>query len=1019
MNVRIALVNQLAAACIEIMDEARAQVLASFNAQASPLVAAAGDEPPAHVPAPAGVFDMDGWAARATTVVGPALEALVEEAVAQAAAGAPFDLNTTLARKAVAEHVAGIEQWGEYLRQDVAEVIEAGIRDGLSVQNIARNLSDELSEMRALRIARTETIAASNAGTWVAYQSSPDVTGLEWLAAADERTRPSHIAAHGQQVPLGGLFLVGASYARYPGDPLLPSGERVNCRCTLVSVTAATADPLSVGLPAGMVAAGPTAGQARTLRFPAVPDAASSFATSGDHTGSAMIALYPAAPEALAHEAGDVPEDLHVTVAFLGKIAERPDGAIDAAAAALDSVAASVGGTIEARVAGAGVLGDEGAVVLFLEAEGIQTAYDEFWSIVDEAAYHPRYPSFVPHLTIGYGTDDTETGTLLGAALAHVGETVKLNRLCLVTADQPLKTIELTPGPAASQETTMDQTAFTLPADQITVDTAVTWTDPDGTQHSGVIVGVDNLEPGTPEGEDGSNEPQGTVTVAPDDDPENPVEVGVALLELAAGEAEDADEGDGEGSEAEVEAEGPKQLDSGPAVSGTDMAPVPGQPMRARGPLVVEGVMSGDYRTIAPGALGNRQLPLDLMVMFRNPDGGEAHAGAQIAGSIVDLFRPENRPNEVWGDVIYDDSPVGQEAYRLLCKKMLRGVSVDMCDMVAEFEPDPESLFGGVLTVTSARIMGATQCSFPAFEEAFLEIVGPEALAASGGAATGVEARMHSLYDGLGALVASGGSGNYPVKPPADWFELPDGRPISSFTLDDVHPVRVSPEGRVYGFAAGPTCHISWDHRQKCVTVPLSSCAYAEFRKGQVLTAEGTLVSTGPLVTDTVHPDLHMSASDAQSFYHHTGACAADIVPYDIPGVGIYVAGALRPSATDEQVRVLRGSDVSPDWRPVDGRPGIEAVAFLAVNNSGFKVPGALVAAAGGQVIVPGRGTRALIEHGEVVALVASGGVRRDPTDQLAARLDDLEEQFARLATTVDPIRRERIRARAAALISG
>ncbi|TLK47447.1 hypothetical protein [Glutamicibacter sp. V16R2B1] len=88
---------------------------------------------------------------------------------------------------------------------------------------------------------------------------------------------------------------------------------------------------------------------------------------------------------------------------------------------------------------------------------------------------------------------------------------------------------------------------------------------------------------------------------------------------------------------------------------------------------------------------------------------------------------------------------------------------------------------------------------------------------------------------------------------------------------------------------------------------------------------------------------------------HHDHTCHA--VAYVAAGEdehGIWVAGALRPDATDEQIRVLRASPLSGDWRSWGGN--LELIAALAVNTPGFPVlrqvvaggvPQALVAAAG------------------------------------------------------------------------
>lgn len=47
----------------------------------------------------------------------------------------------------------------------------------------------------------------------------------------DTRTRPTHRVAEGQRVPVGQPFIVGGFPMMFPGDPLGPPQERINCRC--------------------------------------------------------------------------------------------------------------------------------------------------------------------------------------------------------------------------------------------------------------------------------------------------------------------------------------------------------------------------------------------------------------------------------------------------------------------------------------------------------------------------------------------------------------------------------------------------------------------------------------------------------------------------------------------------------------------------------------------------------------------------------------------------------------------
>jgi uncharacterized protein with gpF-like domain len=55
-----------------------------------------------------------------------------------------------------------------------------------------------------------------------------------WLSSRDSKVRPDHAAADGQTRPVGLPFTVGGVELMYPGDPVGPPGEVVNCRCTML-----------------------------------------------------------------------------------------------------------------------------------------------------------------------------------------------------------------------------------------------------------------------------------------------------------------------------------------------------------------------------------------------------------------------------------------------------------------------------------------------------------------------------------------------------------------------------------------------------------------------------------------------------------------------------------------------------------------------------------------------------------------------------------------------------------------
>lgn len=425
------------------------------------------------------------------------------------------------------------------------------------------------------------------------------------------------------------------------------------------------------------------------------------------------------------------------------------------------------------------------------------------------------------------------------------------------------------------------------------------------------------------------------------------------------------------------------------------------------GVLTVEGLPSGDGRMIKLGCLTYRDLPVPLMLQTITAQG---HSGAVICGSIHEIERVEHDGfADIVGRGMFDSGENGTEARRLLSEGTMRGVSVDIDKAMAELvdpdtgEPVPmeDAMFGApvVEMLVEGRIMGATLTPFPAFQEAFITVSESgtdEALVAAGAVGdvwtAGVRITEDSFTVGgsltAQAIVASGGvviqfPAAPPVAPPVDWFAL---RPMT-----EPEPFTVHPDGRCYGLIARwGSCHIGF--RDRCVNVPRGDGRYTKFRNKRVLCEQGETVWTGPIFADTVHPDLRAKASDAQAHYAHTGTALADVALYDNEW-GIVAAGAVRPDVSPAQIRGLRGSDVSPDWRPMEGRH--ELVGLLAVNVSGFIVDGLVASAAAVEAPKP----RALFNSvtGEVEAIVAAGVVHHRSTvaASVLARLEALEQAFA------------------------
>lgn len=435
------------------------------------------------------------------------------------------------------------------------------------------------------------------------------------------------------------------------------------------------------------------------------------------------------------------------------------------------------------------------------------------------------------------------------------------------------------------------------------------------------------------------------------------------------------------------------------------------------GVLTVEGILSGDGRMIAENSLTWRDLPVPLMLQTVNASG---HEGAVFCGWIHEIDRVGS---SIVGRGTFTDDDAGAAARAILtdpagANKFGVSVDIDRVQMVfadpsgVELNPDEQvevHLYGGspdvVEMLVAGRVMGATLTPFPAFQEAQVHLIAPAenpdaALVAS---AAGPIWRLTGTASGLGligarplaALVASaGGDEDDHPAPSTDLFQC---RP-----MDEPEPFGVGiplPDGTipVYGLVTEwGTCHIG--NSQECIEVPTSNDFRSFYTGKKILTAEGTLLPVGPIIMDTVHPNLFWQASDAQAFYADTGCAVADVRLYTNEH-GIVAAGVVRPTATAAQVRRLRASDVSPDWRPIGGQHKV--VTLLACNVSGFLVEG--IAASAGR-FQPWGGVD--LESGQMLGLVAAGAIhqgRRSVGVELAEVRAELAEHRQALGVLLAP----------------
>ena len=127
-----------------------------------------------------------------------------------------------------------VEELQTVLRPVLAASIDNGDGLGETIRKMTAAADEvymRLDTARAELIARTESAASVNAGSYITYKAE-NVQKKEWIAVRDERTRDAHAAADGQVVGIDEPFDVGGEKLMYPGDPNGSAANLCNERCT-------------------------------------------------------------------------------------------------------------------------------------------------------------------------------------------------------------------------------------------------------------------------------------------------------------------------------------------------------------------------------------------------------------------------------------------------------------------------------------------------------------------------------------------------------------------------------------------------------------------------------------------------------------------------------------------------------------------------------------------------------------------------------------------------------------------
>jgi len=391
--------------------------------------------------------------------------------------------------------------------------------------------------------------------------------------------------------------------------------------------------------------------------------------------------------------------------------------------------------------------------------------------------------------------------------------------------------------------------------------------------------------------------------------------------------------------------------------------------------LAVEGTPTSDGRLLEIGGATWRNPPLPLMAqMVATETGG--HTGSVLVGRIEQI--------KVEGDKIIangfidPETDAGQQVLELLRSQTLRFVSIDIGSADIQQTEDPEV----PMLFTSYEIMGATVVPFPALAGAVIWLADHEVPVEADGVSVEIVPVEEDVMETITAAA--------PLLPPKKWFTNPGFDRYTKWTVLDT--------GQVFGhLAPWGTCHTGY--KGTCVTPPNSKTDYAYFASGTCRVScdcdDHTMedVRTGVVTMDGGHAAGAATGNAAIAHYDNTCKVVADIAVGE-DAYGIWMAGALRSTVTDEQVRALRGGGgLSGDWRPFGGN--LELVAALKVNVPGFPI----VASTKVHVEPDGRQTSLVASFKDPLP------TPEDNLGKIEERLTALETATTRLDSIAEPLR--------------
>lgn len=843
---------------------------------------------------------------------------------------------------------------GARLWTSASRSLSAGFAAGEDMTQIAGRLQSVLNvgEVRAMTIARTEVVAAANAGNLTGQKALGEggAPYKQWLATMGPRTRDSHADADGQVVAIDEPFTVGGEPLDYPGDPSGSAEEVVNCRCTMLFVEVPEGEqdmdgresPLELIDQEDLVAAahaGVTTADDGTI-IVTLPEGMPDLTIGPDHPDHGAWLAYMAegddpAPVAPAAAPGDDranevpaypqlgnvdevlarPEQWHARMVVSGidtGDGRRFEGPFtwapppftcswqrqsDHNSQPEGSVQVGLTTRVELdpddpRVVHGWGHFDENGVDGFEAARQVREGFLRWGSIdpdhIDESDVEEIWPE-------GYDPADPEAPMYPEMVIYHGGR-LRGFTLCSISAEVEANVEWIGDDPQAVEPPVDVEPILAAAVEQMVIGVRVSWAGVDDETMTGTVAGIEGL---------GADPP--SVTVAPDDGGD-PFDLAVADLTVIDAEADGAT----------VAAGVAKGIADGmPAVAAAidDLVP----PVDAPAPEATDGLVAAGLVVIASDT--GRVLMLQRALDDDTAGGKWEFPGGKLDEGEDPLTAARREFTEEVGAPAPDADPVAEwtsdnGVYRGFVVQVAAEADV-ACNLDHEDRQllNPDDPDGDMIEVCAWWDL-ADLPDNPALRD---EVK-----------ATPWELLADPVEDVMiAAAVAAAHSVTIPAVPPPSWFDEPTDvdMNLGAFTVTD--------QGRVYGLLAPagiPHLNPVYKGRTAPRDVDLS-----RFLRGETIVQGGGRVVTGALTMGCGHASTHSSdARLAAEHYDNTCSLFATVNAGVNAAGHTWVAGALLPDVTAGQIARAMASQLSGDWRPKAGRRRVELVAGLIVPVPGF-----------------------------------------------------------------------------------